>query len=283
MLFSYLNYAEIPVTVGNNMYSNIEFSLLFCIPVTLLSVVIGFLVFYLSDNAEHIIAIERLNIQLKKINRDIMNKMFSLRNNAMEEERMRISKEVHDTTGYIFVNIIMMLQAVQAILYKDQKRAETLITDTRDYTEKGINEIRYALREIRNYKPDYLSIQNALFDISASFIKATGVAVDINYGDWPDTFGKDLDSFFMAFMQETLTNAIRHGNAANVTVQCRMDNDKIVMGVHDDGSGCRFPLQKGIGISSIEAYVHKKNGSLGIYGEEGFKITVSVPWDKDKS
>jgi signal transduction histidine kinase len=278
-LFLSYGYSAAPfVTIGEHRYPYYAVSLFFYTPVTLLSIILGRMSVYAGKLRERTNTLELINTQLNKINRDITNKMFRLQTDSTLEERKRISKEIHDTAGYVFINIIMMLQAVSAILYKDTKKAENLINDARDYAERGINEIRHILRNIRDYSPVPLSLQNALFDIGKSFQKATGVALTIDYGNWPKSFSKTLDSFFMSLLQEALTNALKHGNATAVTVMCWTGASRIALKIADNGKGAAMPIKKGIGISAIEDFSSRQKGSLAIQTDEaGFTITIMIP------
>jgi signal transduction histidine kinase len=239
---------------------------------------IGRLSAYTSELRGRTRSLERFNLQLDTINRDITGKMFRLQNDTTLEERKRISKEIHDTAGYVFINLIMMLQAASAVLRKDTEKAEGLINDARDYAERGINEIRHILQNIREYSPAALSLQNELFDIGKSFRNATGTVLNIDYGNWPGTFSKKLDSFFMSFMEEALTNALKHGHATEISVMCWNNSSHITMSVSDNGKGMSAPVKKGIGISAMEEFAVRQKGSIIIQGSDrGFKITAAIP------
>jgi signal transduction histidine kinase len=148
--------------------------------------------------------------------------------------------------------------------------------DARDYAERGINEIRHVLRNIRE-PPVSLSLQNEFFNIGDIFQKATGTSVAIHYGTWPRSFSPVVDSFFTSFMQEALTNAIKHGHATEIVIDCQEVDGSIAMTITDNGLGAKFPLQKGIGISSLEDFVFQYGGKVDIQsGKDGFKIKVSV-------
>jgi signal transduction histidine kinase len=279
----FLNYGyhgALVISAGESSWPYHIGALFFYVPVTLGAVVIGHMSFYTGKLRDRTNALDLVNAQLNKINRDVTYKMFSLRNDTTLEERERISKEIHDTAGYVFINLIMMLQAASAVLYKDIEKAANLINDARDYAERGINEIRHILRNIRDYTPVPLSLQNELFDIGKSFMKATDVALTIDYGIWPKTFSKNIDSFFMSFMQEALTNALKHGHATAVSIICLITPAHIVMSVADNGKGANLPVKKGIGITAMEEFVKRRNGAITIQsGVGGFKISAAIPID----
>jgi signal transduction histidine kinase len=278
LFLSYSYYDKFTISIAERTYPYYLASLLFYVPVTGLSIMIGRISSYISALRDKAGSLELVNRQLNKINRDISHKMFSLKNDTTLEERKRISKEIHDTAGYVFINLIMMLQAAAAILYRDIGKAERLINETRDYANRGINEIRHILQDIRNYTPESLSLQNEFFDIGKSFQKATDVMVTINYGNWPVTFSKKLDFFFMSFMQEALTNALKHGHATAIDVICWSDLSHVSMSILDNGKGALMPIKKGIGISAMEDFTGQQGGSIIVRSDgQGFKITVTIP------
>ncbi|MDR2403635.1 MAG: hypothetical protein LBD78_06350, partial [Spirochaetaceae bacterium] len=164
---------------------------------------------------------------------------------------------------------------------KDAKKAERIIVDARDYAERGINEIRHILRNIRGHSQGFLSLQNTLFDLSDSFRKATNIMLIIEYGNWPRTFSKTIDSFFISFTQECLTNALKHGQATVIIIMCWLRGSRIFMRVTDNGQGALMPIKKGIGISAMEEFVTLYDGSIVIQSDAGgFRITAELLADK---
>jgi signal transduction histidine kinase len=191
---------------------------------------------------------------------------------------MRIAKKIHDTVGYVFINIIMLLQAALAIIDKDRQKAEIKIGDALDYTRRGMNEIRYILRDIRSYEKPSLGLQNELHDIARLFAKATGVTVNMSYGNWRKSFGTKLDDFFISFLQESFTNALKHGCATVVDMNCWETNREIIIYVQDNGKGTPENLTMGIGISSIKEFVEAQKGHVDIRPSgSGFMIRVTLP------
>jgi signal transduction histidine kinase len=284
IFFSHRYFSGAGVSLGEGIvYPYPTAAFFFYVPVTLLSVAAGCLHLRAGKIKKEKEQLELLNLQLLKINKDVTRKMFRLQNDTTLEERRRISKEIHDTAGYMFANLIMMLQAASAVLGKDVKEAERIIKEARDYAERGINEIRYILRNIRESHQVFLSMQNTLFDISESFRKATDITLTIEYGNWPRTFSKPINSFFTSFIQECLTNALKHGHATAITIMCWTIGARIFMRIADNGRGAVMPIKKGIGISAMEEFAILYDGNISIQSSEtGFMITaeLNAGWGK---
>jgi signal transduction histidine kinase len=277
IFLSYSYFAESNVSLDGIVYPYGIIASFFYVPITLLSAATGYLYYRAGKIKESKERLEQLNFQLNKINKDVTHKMFRLQNDTTLEERKRISKEIHDAAGYMFTNLIMMLQAASAVLGKDIKEAEGIIKNARDYAERGINEIRYILRNIREYNRVFLSLQNTLFDLGESFRKATNIILTIEYGDWPPTFSKAVNAFFISFTQECLTNALKHGQATAITITCWKRGPRVFMRLTDNGRGAVMPIKKGIGISAMEEFVTQYDGEINIQSSEGgFMITAEL-------
>jgi len=218
------------------------------------------------------------NRRIDMVNRNISDRLFRIKQDSSIAERMRIVKEIHDTVGYIFVNIIMLLQASLAIIRKDRESAETKINDALDYTRRGTNEIRYILREMRAYEHPSMGLQNEMHEIGNLFSRATGVEVSLSYGNWKKSYGKELDGFFKSFLQESFTNALKHGCSTKVNMNCWETSSRIIITVQDNGSGAPLSLRYGIGLQSIQDSVQAYGGEMDlVHGPVGFGIRIAIP------
>jgi signal transduction histidine kinase len=254
------------------------------VPVGFLAIIVSFVYAEMEKIKSKDTGLELINAHLNELNRSISEKIFRLQNDTAIEARKRLSKEIHDSTGYVFINLIMMLQAAAAVFRKDTGKAQRLVDDARDYAERGINEIRHQLRDIRSSTTSRLSLQNDFSNLVESFHKATEVEISIDYGEWPRTFSKEVDSFFVSFLQETLTNALKHGHATEISVVCWKSVSHIGMSVTDNGTGAAPPIKFGIGITAMEDVIGQLQGTISIRtGEPGFRINASIPLEAVKA
>ena len=254
-------------------------SVCFYTPISLGMIVLAMLRFHREQEQQNLLELKELNHRLDAINRNISQKLFSIQQDSSQQERMRITKEIHDTAGYVFINVIMLLQASLAVMDKDRTLGEAKINDALDYTRRGMNEIRYILREMRAYEKPSLGLQNELYDIARLFTKATGVTVNMEYGNWRKSFGQKFDAFFVSFLQESLTNALKHGHATVVEMICWETGKEVMITVRDNGKGTSGPLLPGIGLTGIKDFVETKAGQVTIEANDplGFSIRVVLP------
>lgn len=222
---------------------------------------------------------ENHNLKLMKINSEISSKLFSIQQDSSEEERLRITKEVHDTAGYVFINVIMMLQAALAIIDKDYTKGKEKVESALEYTRRGMNEIRMVLHEMRAYEKPDIGIQNELYNIVAVFRKATNINVRFEYGNWPKHFErKETELFLESLVQECLTNTVKHGNADTIDIICWKDEESYSILIQDNGKTKQKNLLLGIGLSGIEDFVSNHGGCVSYgYDQEGFLVRVKLP------
>lgn len=241
-----------------------------------------FLSFFVTNREKiekEIIVKDSHNKRLMAINSEINSRLFRIQQDSSEEERMRITKEVHDTAGYVFINVIMMLQAALAIIDKDYKRGKEKVEAALEYVRRGMNEIRMVLREMRAYEKPSIGLQNELHDTITVFMKATDLKVSFEYGNWPNQFKeKETEMFVSSLVQECLTNTIKHGNASKVDITCWQDSKSYSMFIQDNGGGNPKTLVLGIGLSGIEDFIHSHNGTVDYgFNSTGFFVKTQLP------
>ena len=219
-----------------------------------------------------------VNRKLETINRTLSQKLFIIKQDSILEERKQITHEIHDTAGYVFVNVIMMLQATLAVLNRnDTAKAAEMLENALDYSRRGMNEIRYILQEIRAREEPTLGLQKNFYEIASSFYKATEVKIRLEYGNWPKSFNSKLDTFYLSFFREALTNSLKHGNATEVELVCWKTEQDAIITVEDNGTGLSGPIKYGIGISSITDLAQSLGGNVAIGTVHGFSISVTIP------
>ena len=197
---------------------------------------------------------------------------------ATKKERYRISREIHDISGYIFTNIIALMDStIITGCQNPEKTGETCLT-ARIQAQEGLQETRKALRALRTLGGEREKGLRAIYKIKGIFEETTGVAVNIESGNMPLSFGEEIDLILYRTVQEALTNALRHGHATKVCIDFRIEDSLICMYVLDNGSGTK-DITKGIGLAGMEERINQINGQIEATNalEGGFKLTVRIP------
>ena len=221
-----------------------------------------------------------VNRNLDSINRVLSSEMFTIRSESELQAKKEVTQEIHDNVGYIFTNLIMMLQATEAVFEREPDRARAMLSNCVEYGRQGMNSIRETLRSVR-HKEEHseLPIKNELHALACLFSRCTGTVVRTEFGNWPRNFTPAIDSFLLSFVKESLTNAIKHGMATDIQITCILLRQKISITVQDNGIGVSDEaIHYGIGLQSIAENAAQLGGNMKVISrEKGFGIRVQLP------
>ncbi|MCF7945827.1 MAG: hypothetical protein K9L24_03130 [Spirochaetia bacterium] len=209
---------------------------------------------------------------------DFLSYAQSARQRSAEDERNRLTREIHDVAGYTLTNIRMMMEAGLRNTDMDRKELEKLLTWTLKQSQDGQQEIRSILRLIRSRKEDDIRGIQALLQAARVFHMATDTQVLFEWGNLSDRWiAGDRDMLALRILQEGMINAFRHGMAKQIEVSFFEEDRGVSMVVHDDGRGSDS-IEMGIGLSGMKERLQNVGGDLRIDSDlPGFRISAFIP------
>lgn len=216
--------------------------------------------------------------QMSVINRELQEYAKNRSEKAAEEERLRITRDMHDSCGYVFVNIISLMQACVSSAPTDWSRTVEVFEMVRNLASQGLQETRQTLRAIRDIQSPVENSLDSLYQIKGIFQKVTGMEVVLDKGNMKNDYGRAINKILIRTMQEGLTNSVKHGHASLVSVYFRDDGKYIIMTIKDNGNASN-KIIKGIGFSGMEERLKDVGGQLqaGKSAEGGFKLEIKIP------
>ncbi len=232
-----------------------------------------------AENLERRIAGLNRNINaLTSVNIDFQEYATRVQREAQDAERKRITREIHDIVGYTLMNVQMMMEAALDMHGSGSPELPTLLEKARDQTQRGLLETRNAMRSLRALAEPQSTGLRGLYELARIFEHATKVAVDFNPGNCPERFGAATEDILRRLVQESLTNAFRHGNAGTVVVNLWKTENSLQVAIHDDGAGSPN-FVPGIGITGMRERLASVGGELTIRdGGRGFGILAEIPY-----
>jgi len=189
---------------------------------------------------------------------------------AEDNERRRIGRDLHDSLGQQLTGISLMIKALQNNF--DQGR----MPQAREVAD-GLGElIKSAIKETRELSrglvPEILRDEGflvALKDLALYYERVMGVEVQCrteDLGSLDD--GVDIQLYHIA--QEALNNAVKHGEAAKITVGFFQGTDGIVLQVRDNGKGFNHEeIERGLGLNNMRYRADIINGKLRVDSNQG--------------
>lgn len=213
---------------------------------------------------------------LLQANLDFQNYALEAGERSTIAERKRLSRDIHDIVGYTLINLKMMLEAAIDRAGEVNKPLTELLASAIDQAQGGLSETRRVLRTLRdmeNAKPEGVA---SIHKIVASFSRATGIDVEVSYGNIPRTLGA-LDSVISHIVQEGMTNAIRHGGATRIQIGFWIVRDRLHMKIADNGIGAA-EVKPGIGLIGMRERLEPIGGELVAQSSEyGFSLIAEMP------
>ncbi len=217
------------------------------------------------------------NSMLTEANQRLEELSATIEELAISRERNRLGSEVHDTVGHNLTLLVALAENMKLQLNENQEGIANMLDKSISLSRQALNDIRSCLSGIYNesFKSGGLSEwMNHL--VKTNDTSGTHVQYSIS-GDLPELDASRVMAIYR-ICQESITNAIRHGQARTVSIIIKCLQHSLRLYIFDDGKGCA-EIVKGYGLTGMEQRVLKLGGSIsfGSDGEQGFNIIMELP------
>ncbi len=231
----------------------------------------------------------------KKMEELLRNSEFQLRSlsaqllTAEEEERGRISRELHDSLGQSLAVIELQVSHIRNNLPRGQ---EIL----RDECEKTLLSIREAIEETRHLSRDLspsiledLGLTTALKRLVKDASDYHGVEAILNIEPIDPYLPRKDQIILYRIVQEAFTNVGKHAQASKVSISVRMQEKNISFDMEDNGRGFDVdqigkvgPIIRGLGLATMKERVRMLGGILDLRSQvgSGTRISFTIPLPK---
>ncbi len=201
---------------------------------------------------------------------------------AQEEERHRVSRELHDEAGQALAALKISLQLLRDDLADGDESTRAALADAASVVDETREQLRLIARDLRPPVLDGLGLDMALDGFCADFARRTGL--DVVYVGSPDVHATDaVEMCIYRIVQEALANVATHAAARSSSVELRRDDEGcLTLVVSDDGVGIDPDMARdasGIGLAGMRERVAVLHGSFVIDSVPGAgtRLTVRLP------
>jgi len=209
----------------------------------------------------------------------LLNKLFTIQ----EEERKRISRELHDETSQSLASLLAYMKVLFSKL-TDEKQKELLL-NARDVAINVLGGLRKMAVELRPPVLDDLGIVAAMAKYITSFSNQQHITVSFSPPDEKLTINNQISLTLYRILQESLTNISKHACATEVNIALKRDAGTITLLIYDNGLGIRSGAleaarQKNrLGIYGMKERVELLGGTFTFHSlsGQGTTITVIIP------
>jgi len=278
IIFSYqVGSGFVSVLWKEGFLSELFLPVFICLFSLLAGAAIRFLASRTEIQSENIVRLEASIEKLTEANSDFLNYANNAANDSTLRERKRITRELHDVVGQTFTNVISMIDALLRHPRRDADSLTRLLRWIRTHTQKGLQETRSVLYELRSIKDRKVTGLKAIKRLAETFEESTGVRVRIEWGNAPWEFDERTEAAMYRVIEEALTNAFRHGRASEISIYFWKNEDGMTIVIQDNGSGT-VTAKKGIGQVGMEERIRGLGGTLfsgNVTG--GYQVRANIP------
>jgi signal transduction histidine kinase len=247
----------------------------------LLTTAMTLLRFFADKIIQNLETIRHLNMVSKKLvvfNHRLQEQAKQRREDAVKQERFRLTRELHDSCGYVFTNIMLVADAAVSCGSMDTANTQEIFQRIRNLASKGLTETRATLHLIRKIQEPCAKSVETVYELKTIFEEVTGISVEIEWGNIRYEYGPTVNQVLGRIIQEAFTNAIRHGKASRIQIQFWEFPHELSMTVTDNGVGASF-IVKGIGLAGMEERLAAVGGrlELSVPPEGGFCLGITIP------
>ncbi|MEB9737523.1 hybrid sensor histidine kinase/response regulator transcription factor [Bacillus cereus] len=231
---------------------------------------------YVMGFAFHLLIVNhKQNEAIRKQNAVLEQYMSQIERITLAEERNRLSSELHDTVGHAYTSIIMGMETLRTELATEMgiQRLDSLL----EMGRKSIEDVRGYLHQMdsRCQSP---SLIQSLQNLGAEFQEHAQVNVSFRTFGEEYQLSRQAKITFVRCLQESLTNAVRHGQGTEIIVSLQFEQQYTRLEVQDNGKG-NVEWQEGFGMNAMKERAMNLQGHLSVYTkpEEGMLVTCTIP------
>ncbi|MFF4405779.1 sensor histidine kinase [Streptomyces sp. NPDC001262] len=200
---------------------------------------------------------------------------------AVERERLRFSRDLHDLLGHTMSVIVVKAEAVRRLAPRNLDAALGQAADIEAVGRQALTEIREA---VTGYREGSLATE---LDRARSCLDASGITTDIRQSGPP--LPPQTAALLGWVVREGVTNVIRHSGADRCAIEVRGEPGRVHLEITDDGRGVGSGTNTtsgtgGTGLKGLTERLAAAGGSLttGPHSKRGFRLVAELPVDDEE-
>jgi PAS domain S-box-containing protein len=209
-----------------------------------------------------------------------------------DEERRRIARDLHDTTGQKIAALSMSLDRVSRLLDTKKPERQEALDESRDIVRTIGEEIRTLSYLLHPPLLDESGLGSAVRWYAEGFQKRSGIRLNVNISSDLGRLSTEVEMALFRVVQESLTNVHRYSGSPDAEIRIHDTPEAVKLEVIDHGKGIEAGTARvkvegiaalGVGIPGMRERLRQLGGQLEVdFGREGTRVSASVPLKKAK-
>ena len=198
---------------------------------------------------------------------------------AQEEERKKLTRELHDHVGQMLTALRMEIGRADRARGTSDVHLSQAIGESKRLLDTILRSVRDLVMGLRPSMLDDFGLQPALEWHVRDFRRRYGISVDLVLAGELDTLPDQYRTCIYRVVQEALTNCARHAHAKRVEIALRFERNTLDLVIVDDGVGIDPARTRGMGLLGIEERVRELHGSFEVRPRDpsGTELHVTMP------
>ena len=237
---------------------------------------IAFMISYIADQMQENENIQKELSMIQTVNKELKNYAAITEKIGENNERKRLAREIHDTLGHALTGIAAGIDACIAMIDKNPQATKKQLFVVSKVVRQGIGDVRNSLNKLRPGALEERGLKGAIENMIDEFSSVSDLNVKLDFQLEKIDLEKTKEDILFRIIQESITNALRHGVATQVNVSLFLDTQYICLDIQDNGIGCQ-DIHYGFGLKQMKERVAIINGHVEFNGNNGFLTQVRIP------
>jgi PAS domain S-box-containing protein len=206
-----------------------------------------------------------------------------------DEERQKIARDLHDSTGQNLVALATTLSQFHASIPSSSRKLRNLASQCQALADQCIREVRTVSYLLHPPMLDEAGLGDAIRHYAGGFTERTGIELELEISPRLGRMKPGVELALFRVVQESLTNIQRHSGSSQAKIRIERDPGRITLEISDKGSGIPRNLRRhngklsfgpGVGIPSMHERVKLIGGQVDIESSSsGTTVRVTIPAD----
>jgi signal transduction histidine kinase len=194
-----------------------------------------------------------------------------------EDERTRISRELHDDLGQQLTGLKLDMSWLANRLKEGREADPDKVADMRHALDAAVTSVRRISTELRPLVLDDLGFMDALKWHAAELAKRSELKINFHFSDTEMGLPDGVATALFRIVQESLNNIVKHANAHNVWINFERVDNRLYLTIQDDGKGIATEAPSGgLGLISMRERAMAFDGVFSVTSDDGRGVTVRI-------
>lgn len=218
---------------------------------------------------------EQLTAELAAANRQLGEYAVQAEELAINRERNRLAREIHDSLGHYLTVINVQIGAARTLLARDPTRALDALNKAQTLTQEGLADVRRSVAALRANPTENRPLPDAIAALTQE-AQASGLQVQVTILGTPRPLSPQVELTLYRAVQEGLTNVRKHAQAQRVEITLEyLAPEGMRLAMRDDGIGAA-QVSGGFGLLGLQERVKILGGRMEIETAPGAGLGLTV-------